>query len=146
MGLFSGKNKNNAQSEPHADKTAKDSNDPIMSVHPDVRDLLWIENGPHKNWTEEQGVSPLGLGNIVVDYVSSRPSEPSLINFDYEIKYVNSDEVEKPDYNPSYSKLTPEQRGVYWSFLKDPFTGGFDISYVFLFYYGLERHLFKGNI
>lgn len=41
--------------------------------------------------------------------------------------------------------MTAAQRGVYWEFLADPYSGKFDIGYVFILYYGLERHLLEGR-
>lgn len=43
-------------------------------------------------------------------------------------------------YYPSYAELTPKQRYVYLTWLKD-ITQPIPIGYVFIFYYGLERYL-----
>jgi hypothetical protein len=47
-------------------------------------------------------------------------------------------------YYPSYRELTPEQRYKYLEFLATPYDQH-DIGYVFIFYYGLERHLLSGD-
>ncbi len=71
--------------------------------------------------------------------------EPSLIDFELDIlESKNIDSNEKIGYYPSYRKLTPEQRFVYLNWLKD-ITKPIDIGYVFIFYYGLERHLLFGE-
>ena len=57
----------------------------------------------------------------------------------------NNFNIEKLPYYPTYRSLTPEQRGIYIKFLENPFIGNVDIGYVFLLYYGLERHLIYGD-
>lgn len=51
--------------------------------------------------------------------------------------------IAPPDYWPSYSTLTPQQRWFYLTWLQtgrsDPTV---DIGYIFLFFYGLERRLY----
>lgn len=69
--------------------------------------------------------------------------EPSLIWKKLPIRKSNQLE-EKPIYYPSYSALNPEQRYQYLSWLMDV-TQPTNLSYVFLYYYGLERHLLVGG-
>jgi len=57
----------------------------------------------------------------------------------------NIEDVERPPYYPNYSQLTPQQKGVYWKLLSNPYDSKFDIGFVFILYYGLERHLLNGN-
>lgn len=52
--------------------------------------------------------------------------------------------VPRPSYYPSYRGLSPEQRWIYLSWLKD-IRNPIDIGYVFVYYYGLERHLLLGH-
>ena len=47
-------------------------------------------------------------------------------------------------YFPSYSSKEPEQRGLYLRWLCDV-SQPIDIGYVFVYYYGLERHLVLGD-
>lgn len=70
--------------------------------------------------------------------------EPSMIDLSLSVKESKS--VDRPSYYPAYSDLTPEQRNIYWNYLKNPYDSNFDIGYVFLFYYGLERYLFNGEV
>ena len=118
--------------------------DLVLSVHPDIKDLLWIENGPYKNWEDKVNTDYIEVMGVIIQFAFGR-EEPSLINLDAPISMDNLLKVEPPQYYPSYKQLTPQQRGVYWNFLKNPFSGNYDISYVFILYYGLERHLYQGN-
>ena len=115
-----------------------------LSVHPEIRDLIWIENGPYKNWGGNQNVISFEVMGITFK-MPYGADEPSLIDLTAPIKTDAKGGVEPPTYYPSYKGFNPEQRGVYWELLKNPFAGGFDISYVFVLYYGLERHLFQGD-
>ena len=52
--------------------------------------------------------------------------------------------VPRPDYYPTYAGLTEEQKWIYLNWLrsvKEPV----NIGYVFIYYYGLERHLLRGE-
>lgn len=69
--------------------------------------------------------------------------EPSLIWTKLPVQ-KNTDLEEKPMYYPSYSHLYPKNRFQYLSWLQDV-TKPTNLSYVFLYYYGLERHLLVGN-
>lgn len=94
----------------------KRNNDIILrGIPPDVKELLWIGHPP---------------------------GEPSMISFDLEVsKYVDLGSLW---YWPSYDRLTPGQRYRYLLWLCD-ITQPIDFGYVFLFYYGLERHLLYGK-
>jgi hypothetical protein len=56
----------------------------------------------------------------------------------------NKESVSKLSYFPSYSEMQPEQRGLYLRWLYDV-TAPIDAGYVFVYYYGLERHLVYGD-
>ena len=70
-------------------------------------------------------------------------AEPSMIWKKLPV-YTNSTLEEKPLYYPTYASLTPEQRYQYIMWLTD-ITKPTNLSYVFLYYYGLERHLLLGD-
>jgi len=53
-------------------------------------------------------------------------------------------EVSNPSYYPSYASLSPEQKWIYLSWLRD-LSNPIQIGYVFIYYYGLERQLLKNN-
>ena len=59
-------------------------------------------------------------------------------------KRASVDNVEPLPYWPSYAKMTPEQKFVYLSWLRDV-SQPIDIGFVFVYYYGLERQLLFGN-
>jgi hypothetical protein len=69
--------------------------------------------------------------------------EPSLIWTKLPVE-KNSEIEKEPMYYPSYSRISPKHRYQYLSWLRDV-TQQTNLSYVFLYYYGLERHLLIGN-
>lgn len=69
--------------------------------------------------------------------------EPSLIWVKLPIERNNELETQ-PMYFPSYSRLSSKHRYQYLNWLKD-ITKPTNLSYVFLYYYGLERQLLTGN-
>lgn len=117
-----------------------------LTVHPDIQDLLWIKNGntsgkysvpaPKETVYEASGI------RFTVRF--ERP-EPSLIDMKLPVSFDRRGEIPEPGYFPSYDGLSPQQRGIYWNFLKDPYNSSISISYVFILYYGLERHLYQGD-
>lgn len=125
-------------------------NSPIeyFSIHPDIQDLLWIKNGPKKNYIPEKNAdTTYQSGGITISFSMSNEEEPSLINLNLPIEELKkTDDVESPSYYPSYESLTSQQRYKYWEYLADPYNTSVNIGYVFLFYYGLERHLFNGEM
>lgn len=111
----------------------------------EVYDLIWFADGPLKNYfIENRTASSYQVFGFDIETIASYLEEPSLIYCDAPISKI-SRECERPPYYPSYNAITPEQRLKYWEFLIDPFTGKHDIGYVFIFYYGLERHLLEGK-
>lgn len=57
---------------------------------------------------------------------------------------TNPELVPRPDYYPSYFGLSPEQKWIYLNWLTN-ITQPINIGYVFIYYYGLERHLLVGK-
>ncbi len=119
---------------------------PVLTVHPDLKDLLWIMDGPLKNYVPGEKKTVYEYGEIRFTFSSFSIQEPSVMSVNLPIlENVNPDLIDRPPYFPTYSELTEEQRGVYWKFLADPYSGKYDIGYVFILYYGLERHLLEGS-
>lgn len=118
-----------------------------FSVHPDLIDLIWIGDGKHQNFQNQPRSSEVyNFDGFSVKISMFGPDEPSLLYLSPPIRRPsNPDLVERPPYYPSYNELTPEQKWMYWRFLSDPYNPNNDIGYVFIFYYGLERHLLHGN-
>lgn len=117
-----------------------------FTVHPDLIDLIWILDGPRKNFENQPCNIAFEIDGISVYFGNIGNTEPSAISTKMPIKDVSDiTKVPRPPYYPRYSELTPEQRGVYWKLLSNPYNPEIDIGFVFILYYGLERHLFSGN-
>ena len=143
MGLLSFLKKDNHSSSAVSTSLIKG----LPHVNEDIKNLLWIENGPHRNYKN----TPTGVHKSVYDHFTLTvsfygPNEPSAIDTKSVVREpINPYNVPRPPYYPSYGELTPEQKWLYWDFLSKPYSGSHDIGYVFIYYYGLERHLFTGN-
>lgn len=110
----------------------------IKSIPGEVFNLLWFKNGPFKNF--EKPIDNISSKNGVKLEISfSSDEEPSALDVFLPIKQGVDDE--KIGYYPAYSDLNEVQRYEYLNWLKD-INQEIDISYVFIFYYGLERYLF----
>jgi hypothetical protein len=124
-----------------------------FKVHDDIKNLLWFGDGKYKNITKEQMMTDSNAqsfmamgGRVKFTVYIHTGDEPSLLYENLPIILPdNISIVQKPDYFPKYQKLTPEQRGVYINLLSNPYNTEIDIGYVFLLYYGLERHLVQGD-
>ena len=116
-------------------------------ISPEILNLLWFNDGPKKNYVPQKGKSQtFQINGYAFTFSTYGTEEPSLIYTQLPIaEPENESLVPRPPYYPSYQELTPEQRWMYWKFLRNPYTGTHDIGYVFIFYYGLERHLFSGE-
>lgn len=105
-----------------ADRTLKN-----LMVHPDLEGLIWFADGDMKNCP------------------ASLEFEPSAIQTSLPIAIPESiNDVSPLGYYPCYSDMSDFQRGVYIQFLCNPYQP-IDIGYVFVLYYGLERHLLSAN-
>jgi hypothetical protein len=101
---------------------------------------------------DPQDISSGLLGGIHItlfeDHIETKelsPDEPSMIFVKLPVIKPNDPSViPRPGYYPSYARLTREQRWVYLNWLKD-ISKPINIGYVFLYYYGLERHLLIGE-
>jgi hypothetical protein len=116
------------------------------SIHEDIKNLLWFKNGPRKNFESKKNINSekfnAGGYEFTIEFSMSTDIEPSLIDTNLTISELNSSsKVKKLPYYPSYEGIDPEQRGAYLKFLSNPYNKHFEIGYVFLLYYGLERFL-----
>jgi hypothetical protein len=113
-----------------------------------TRSLLWVTNDILSKMASpfsfqiKISITPTGAESTVDDGKNFY-GEPSLIWTRLPVK-KNSDLEERPMYYPAYSRLSPEHRYQYLSWLADV-TRPTNLSYVFLYFYGLERHLLIGN-
>lgn len=112
-------------------------------VHPDVLPLLWFADGVMRNIDvkKESLISSYTDDFCTVKTYGAR--EPSALYKKLPIRKPTQETI-RPPYYPSYEELTPEQRYKYLEFLATPYEKH-DMGYVFLFYYGLERHLLSGD-
>lgn len=119
----------------------------------EVLDLVWIADGPLRNYsTTEYFSSPtskLDLGPFSIELVLEADMlrsdiEPSLISLKEPIEAPLLSPVPSLGYYPSYSSMLSTQRYTYLKWLQNPFRN-IEIGYVFVFYYGLERHLLEGK-
>ena len=111
-----------------------------FKIPSDIFEMLWVNDGKFKNYISKD--------KEVVNGISiSTSEEPSLIFSNLKIaRTLKISPLDKLGYFPSYKNLTPEQRYVYFKWLENPYKNtNIDIGYIFLFYYGLERHLISGK-
>lgn len=128
------------------------SNEIVLKLHPDLEGLVWVKDGKFKNYDdfvndkyEAKKFASVEDFYLYVEFQNDE--EPSLIYTTLPVKFPeNIHLIERPPYWPIYKELTPEQRGIYLQLLANPYNTEIDIGYVFILYYGLERHLLKGDI
>lgn len=115
-------------------------------VPPEIRSLLWFYDGPYKNYTDQAfHRNKVEVGDFVIEISFMGSQEPSAISMSAPVMQpINIGDVPRPSYYPSYMQIAPDQRWIYLNWLKNVDTE-IDIGYVFIFYYGLERHLYFGN-
>jgi hypothetical protein len=116
-------------------------------IHEDIKELIWIGDGKYKNYTPENKYGfTAEFNGIKITFSCNYGDEPSIIYTKQPIKIPDDETlVPRPPYYPSYSELTPEQKWIYLKLLSNPYNTSIDIGYVFILYYGLERHLLSGN-
>ena len=114
--------------------------------HDDIKELLWFGDSPLKNLDIGNSIKNFKTNGFTCYYADASLEEPSVILTTQPIEFTkNIEQVERPPYYPFYRELSPLQKGVYFTFLKNPYDSTIDVAYVFLFFYGLERHLYEGK-
>lgn len=114
-----------------------------------TRSLLWLTNDDISDISSPLSIklnirlSEDGIKATINDKEGNFYEEPSLIWTKLPVEN-NSDIETKPMYYPSYTGLSPKNRYQYLNWLRD-IAKETNLSYVFLYYYGLERHLLIGN-
>ncbi len=124
--------------------TTRKEESQFIDIPKDIVELLWFKDGQYKNFIENKNTQEINIGGTIFTITTSYSTEPSLISSQDKIAKPILSDIEPPGYYPSYERLTPNQRYIYLQWLKN-IDSEIDISYVFIFYYGLERHLFTGN-
>jgi hypothetical protein len=109
-----------------------------------TKSLLWVTDEDTYKIRSSTGLSiTVSFTSEGVDLkeekISNLEAEPSRIWMKLPVKR-NGEVEQKPLYYPSYSAFTPEQRFQYLNWLRDV-DQETNLSYVFLYTYGLERHL-----
>ena len=121
-----------------------------FKIHDDIKSLLWFGDGIYQNITKAQMNNSVTytIGNyqIKIPLNGGLDLEPSLIFMNMPVKQpVDELLIPRPPYYPHYARLTPEQRWIFLKLITDPYSPKIDIGYVFILYYGLERHLLHGD-
>jgi hypothetical protein len=115
-----------------------------LLISENIRQLLWFGDGKFQNYNPNNDQKVI-FENELFRITVSFQKEPSLIYTNMPVDFKsNGANVAKLGYYPSYAQLNPQQRFVYLKWLCD-ITKPVDIGYVFIFYYGLERHLVSGK-
>lgn len=141
--LFSKKTKNEETTLFHRADT-------LEMVHPEVTDLLWLADGAHKNFEGKTVSDVIRAGSVEIPVSVSGEMEPSLISVKLKVGTLpessrEQDKVPNPPKNSSYESLTPDQRGVFWTLLEEPYRLYYHANYISILSSGLERHMFCGN-
>lgn len=116
-----------------------------LKIPDEVINLLWIKGGPLDNFVPDK--SNNHNSNIFgINFNAASSIEPSLIDtsLPLDLDICDNDFMTDIGYYPSYERLTPKQRYIYISWLQD-ISKPVAMGYVFIFYYGLERHLLFGK-
>ncbi|MBZ9634650.1 TerB N-terminal domain-containing protein [Clostridium sp. FP1] len=148
LDLIFGKKRNNNKNTSLAvlNKGIEKNTTDGLFIHQDLEDLIWVADGIRKNYTSDKKQDVYEFGGVKITFSSMQQDEPSLIYTKLPLAQLdNITDVERPSYYPTYSQLTPQQKGVYWKLLFNPYNSKIDIGFVFILYYGLERHLLNGN-
>ena len=113
-----------------------------IHFHEDIKNLLWFADSPLLNIDAHQFIKTTKTSGFKIEYSYSGYPEPSMIFTKYPIEFPKLfSDVNPLGYYPSYIELDPLQKGMYIKFLENPYKTKIDIGYLFLLYYGLERHL-----
>jgi hypothetical protein len=123
---------------------AKPAAQPAIIKIPSYRQkLLFISHSKPRDHGLQITISISEQGGIGIN--NEVPDDPSTIySIFLAVDPKNKENVPKLSYFPSYSKMQPEQRGLYLRWLYNV-TAPIDIGYIFVYYYGLERHLVYGD-
>jgi hypothetical protein len=118
-----------------------------ISINDDLKGLIWFADGPLKNYINDNiDKNTFDYNGLKITFRMTGDEEPSVIYTKQQIIIPEDiSKIERPPYFPTYSGLTPEQKGVYIKLLQNPYDSSIDIGFVFILYYGLERHLLVGD-
>jgi TerB N-terminal domain len=86
----------------------------------------------------------LYVGTEMAPVMPGLDTEPALLDPTQKVNLARPADGTQMDYWPSYSTITPAERGAYLRWLQAGRTGDVHIGYVFLFFYGIERRVLHG--
>lgn len=117
----------------------------LVKIPPHRKKLLFISSGEPRGHGYGMQISFTLSLNGDVSTANDEPDDPSTIYASLPVHKPKADDaVPKLGYYPSYSAMTSEQRAVYGQWLCD-ISNAIEVGYVFLYFYGLERHLVSGD-
>ena len=114
-------------------------------IPPYRKKLLFVSNGKPRGhgWGLSLKFVTSPSGEVSAEI--AEPDDPSTIYEMLPVHKPRADDVApKLGTFPSYSAMTEEQRAIYGQWLCD-ISNAIEIGYVFVYYYGLERHLVLGD-
>lgn len=116
-----------------------------INIPNEILDLLWFADGPLKNFDYDKEKKTIIETNPKIMTFPEQEMSVILtelpINFKTTLSPLDNLQCSLP---ARYQSLNPDERYVYLNWLKN-IKESVNISYVFLFYYGLERHLVLGK-
>lgn len=125
-----------------AARPSKDIVESLLIPEP-TKSLLWVTDEDTSNIEHAGSINLVVSADGFYQKENSYFSEPSLIWKKLPIE-PNNELIEEAMYWPSYSSFSPKARYQYLHWLRDV-TQPTNLSYVFLYFYGLERHLLVGE-
>lgn len=111
----------------------------LEKVHPDLKNFVITNRNINKYIPDS--------GNLQ-SYIGTEPSLideylPANLDIDPVKEFVSK--LPAGLSGLSYSLITPNQRGMYFKFLEEPYNKNFETGYVMIFFFGLERQLIYGD-
>ena len=113
MGLFFSNRKKNESTE-----VAVINSDLIVDskpvLHEDLVGLIWIGDGPYKNYSPDNNKKQyFEVDGMRVSFSFMQQDEPSLLYTQEKIAKPSENVfIERPPYFPTYKQLTPEQKWI----------------------------------
>lgn len=110
-----------------------------------IRNILYISNVEPNEIQQGYGINiTINIETGEIDSEDKLPDDPSTIYTKLPVYEPQKNDIDKLRYWPSYANIVPEQRWVYLDWLSD-ISKSIDTGFVFILFYGLERHLLLGD-
>lgn len=124
--------------------------DTLEKVHPELIDTLWLADGTHRNFDGKTVSDVIVAGPVEIPVSVSGDSEIGLISGKWKVGKLpetskEQEALPKPPKGSSYESLTPDQKGLFWILLEEPYRLYYDANYVAILASALDRHMFCGN-